>query len=320
MTFYQEEYQFQKTALSDLQGAWQNLREEVVNHHPFENSDRLLVQIDEAMSWESVNNLKRMGNIILLILNIATQSNAPGEIIEFIKWVKNDFDGALEDIASGKIAFHPTKTKPQHKAIPSSNGIQLTEDEREKYLQESAIINWQHPAIIQRAEEIFSNSKSELDYIKNSFEYVRDQIQHSWDFQAQVVTCTASQVLEHKTGYCYAKSHLLAALLRTQQIPVGFCYQRLSLEENGPPYCIHGLNAVFLQEYGWYRIDARGNKENVNAQFTPPVEKLAFQITEEQEKDLPEIWSEPLPIVVAALQGHQSVGELYKKLPDIQVL
>ena len=320
MDFYQEEYQFHKTALSDLQGAWQNLREEVVNHHPFENSDRLLVQIDEAMSWESVNNLKHMANIILLILNIATQSDAPGKIIEFTKWVKSDFNGALEDIASGKIAFHPTDTKPQSSKLSSLNCLQFSEDEKEKYLQESAIINWQHPDIIQCAEKIFSNSKSKLDYIQNSFEYVRDKIQHSWDFKTQVVTCIASQVLEHKTGYCYAKSHLLAALLRTQQIPVGFCYQRLSLEENGPPYCIHGLNAVFLPEYGWYRMDARGNKVNVNAQFAPPVEKLAFKITEEQEKDLPEIWSEPLPIVVDALQTHQSVEELYKNLPDIKVI
>jgi hypothetical protein len=26
----------------------------------------------------------------------------------------------------------------------------------------------------------------------------------------------------------------------------------------------------FLKNHGWYRIDARGNKEGVNAQFSPP--------------------------------------------------
>jgi transglutaminase-like putative cysteine protease len=37
-----------------------------------------------------------------------------------------------------------------------------------------------------------------------------------------------------------------------------------------PPFCLHGLNAVYLEDFGWYRIDARGNKTGVAAQFTPP--------------------------------------------------
>jgi transglutaminase-like putative cysteine protease len=89
------------------------------------------------------------------------------------------------------------------------------------------------------------------------------------------VTCRASEVLQHKTGYCFAKSHLLAALLRANQIPVGFCYQRLSIDDNGAPYSLHGFNAVYFPEVGWYRVDARGNKEGVTAQFTPPQEQLA---------------------------------------------
>jgi len=72
------------------------------------------------------------------------------------------------------------------------------------------------------------------------------------------VTLKASEVLENKTGFCYAKSHLLAAFLRANRIPSGLCYQRLSVYENGPPFCLHGLNAVFLPGIGWYRIDARG--------------------------------------------------------------
>ncbi|WP_338430147.1 transglutaminase domain-containing protein [Synechococcus elongatus] len=37
-------------------------------------------------------------------------------------------------------------------------------------------------------------------------------------------------MLEYRTGYCYAKSHLLVALLRACSIPAGFCYQRLSFD------------------------------------------------------------------------------------------
>ena len=320
MPFYQEEKQFHKTALSDLQGTWQNLRDEVVSHHPFADSDRILFQIDEGMSWESVNNLKHMSNIILFIRNLATQSKAPEEVIELIKCVKEDLDGVFEDIADGKISFHPNeiKRKITHKHHPEP--VTFSEDEKQNYLKNTEIINWQHASIVELSEEIKSNCTSELEYAQKAFEYVRDKIKHSWDYKINPVTCGASEVLKYKTGYCYAKSHLLAALLRAQKIPTGFCYQRLSLENNGPPYCLHGLNAVFLEKYGWHRIDARGNKEGVSAQFTPPVECLAFSAKGKLEKDLPEIWSDPLPSVIEALESNKNIEELYNKLPDIQVL
>ena len=36
------------------------------------------------------------------------------------------------------------------------------------------------------------------------------------------------------------------------------------------PYSLHGLNAVHLPDFGWYRIDARGNRTGIHAQFDPP--------------------------------------------------
>ena len=124
----------------------------------------------------------------------------------------------------------------------------------------------------------------------------------------------------HKTGYCYAKSHLLAALLRANGIPAGLCYQRLSVDDKGEPYCLHGLNAVYLDNYGWYRIDARGNKDGINAQYTPPQEQLAFSIHLKPEADLPEIWSAPLPIVVSVLEESKTYKEVYENLPDIELI
>ncbi|MCA9151542.1 MAG: hypothetical protein KDA92_19655, partial [Planctomycetales bacterium] len=49
----------------------------------------------------------------------------------------------------------------------------------------------------------------------------------------------------------------------------------LATGDDASPYCLHGLNAVYLEAYGWYRIDARGNKPGVAAAFSPPLEKLA---------------------------------------------
>jgi hypothetical protein len=48
MAFIKEQKTVYKTVLSDLQGAWQNLRAAAEEKHPFPESDRLIFQIDEV--------------------------------------------------------------------------------------------------------------------------------------------------------------------------------------------------------------------------------------------------------------------------------
>jgi transglutaminase-like putative cysteine protease len=185
------------------------------------------------------------------------------------------------------------------------------------FLQSTEVIDWEHPSVFSKAEELSKGSNGVTDIARRCFEWVRDSIQHSVDFKRNPVTCSASEVLANGTGYCYAKSHLLAALLRANGIPAGFCYQRLSIDETGPPYSLHGFNAVRLPEFGWYRMDCRGNKLGVDAQFSPPVERLAFKlIFPETERDFPKILPAPLPIVVAALRAHRTWDEMLRNLPD----
>jgi hypothetical protein len=148
------------------------------------------------------------------------------------------------------------------------------------------------------------------------FRFVCEEIKHSFDYQLNPVTCSASEVLAHRTGYCYAKSHLLCALLRVNKIPAGLCYQRLSGDGIGGPYCLHGLNAVFLPNVGWYRVDARGNRDDIDAQFTPPDECLAFATDLPGEYDLPDIYPTPLPTIISALRQHDTWDSLYRNLPD----
>jgi transglutaminase-like putative cysteine protease len=189
----------------------------------------------------------------------------------------------------------------------------------EKYLKVSDIIDWKHPDIMERAKQIASGLETPTAIAKACFEWVRDEICHSYDYQMNPVTCRASDVLQHKTGYCFAKSHLLAALLRANQIPAGFCYQRLSVDDKGAPYSLHGFNAIQLPEMGWYRVDARGNKEGVDAQFMPPQEQLAFKIQLPDEADFPVILTEPLQIIVEALQSQSTWDEMLCHLPDISL-
>ena len=159
-----------------------------------------------------------------------------------------------------------------------------------------------------------------MDVARACFEFVRDEIRHSGDYELNPVTCKASDVLKHGTGFCYAKSHLLAALLRANDVPAGLCYQRLTVENDSQPFCLHGLNAVFLEPHGWYRVDARGNKEGVEADFSPPVEKLAFPVLSEGEADLPEIWSESLDVVIRVLETSRTYLDVADNLPDVELL
>jgi len=187
------------------------------------------------------------------------------------------------------------------------------------YLEATEIIDWKHASIIRQAAILSAGSVREVETAKACFEFVRDEIKHSWDFQMNPVTCAASDVLKHGTGYCYAKSHLLAALLRANGIPAGLCYQRLTISDDVPPFSLHGLNAVYLEGFGWYRVDSRGNKPGVDAQFCPPVEKLAFPIITEGEADLPDIHSEPLSEIIEVLTHRTTFQGVYDNLPDIEL-
>ncbi len=193
-----------------------------------------------------------------------------------------------------------------------------------QYLKASTIIDWQSPPVLELAQQLAQQQRPKtlagqgaIFLAKACFEWVRDQIYHSVDHQMNPVTWRASDVLQHRTGYCFAKSHLLAALLRANGIPAGFCYQRLSFDDQGAPYVLHGFNAVYLEPWGWYRIDPRGNREGINAQFTPPQEQLAYPATLPGEADFQTVLAAPLPIVIEALKANRQWDQALYNFPDL---
>jgi transglutaminase-like putative cysteine protease len=188
----------------------------------------------------------------------------------------------------------------------------------QKYLQATEIIDYLNKEVYALAMNLSKGCKTDVQIAKKCFEYVRDNINHSGDHKDKITTYKASDVLKHKTGWCYAKSHLLAGLLRANGIPTGFTYQRLSCSEYKKDiYCLHGLNSIYLKEFGWYRVDVRGNKEGVNAQFNPPHEQLAFELGED-EFDLAEVLSEPMEEVMIALKNNSCYEEMVVNFPDIR--
>lgn len=189
------------------------------------------------------------------------------------------------------------------------------------YLESSALIDWKHidwghPAIAtwEAKNGWDAGNGSEEDTVRRAFHFVRDSIAHSWDIGSRRVTAKASEVLEHGEGICYAKSHLLAALLRRQNIASGVCYQRLTLGDTPDTgYCIHALNTVYLTNLGrWIRLDARGNKPGVDAQFSLYAEQLAFPARPEiGERDYWINYAEPHPKIAATLAAHDDCRLMY---------
>ena len=190
----------------------------------------------------------------------------------------------------------------------------------EEYLLELDVVDYSNALIQEKSQELFHQEQSEIEKVKIAFEYVRDEIPHSWDIQGKIVTCVASEVLKHKEGICYAKSNLLAALLRSQGIPTGFCYQRLMLFDTPKKgFCLHAMNAVYLTALNkWIRVDARGNKSGVDAQFSVDKEKLAFSVNEKfGEQDYPVIYTKPNSKTIEVLQKNTDALEMYKyHLPE----
>lgn len=104
MGFDTETTSYRKTILSDLQGAWQCLREEVITSPGFTGWERALFHIDEAMSWESVRDLKQMQRSLLLVRNILHQGdNVPSGVAECLDAVNALMDETRDALSTGEI-------------------------------------------------------------------------------------------------------------------------------------------------------------------------------------------------------------------------
>lgn len=97
MFFLEEPKGYEKTILSNLQGAWSLLRQLIVDNAGFTGWERMLFHVDEAMSWESVRNLQHMRNILLIIRNLAAQNKVQDEIRVEINDIVETLDEAMRE-------------------------------------------------------------------------------------------------------------------------------------------------------------------------------------------------------------------------------
>lgn len=194
----------------------------------------------------------------------------------------------------------------------------IEDNKIENYLKDTEIIDYKNEILLGFAEQLTKDISDKTMKIKTIYEYVRDEIRHTFDIGADNVTFKASEVFKEKHGVCYAKSHLLAALLRSIGIPAGFCYQGLLFDDiSDRRIILHGLVGVYIKEINrWIRLDARGNKPGVDAQFSLTEERLAFPVRKELgEFDTNIIYSEPSIAVRRCLLDSKDREELVLNLP-----
>jgi transglutaminase-like putative cysteine protease len=186
----------------------------------------------------------------------------------------------------------------------------------DEFLKATDVIDSTHATIVAAAADIAGDAVDDEVVAHRCFAWVRDTVRHSSDHRLSVVTCTASAVLKHRAGFCYAKSHLLAALLRARGIPAALCYQRLAFDDTASSFFLHGLVAIHLKRHGWYRVDPRGNKPGVFAGFTPPVEQLPFTPKLPGEMNIPGLFPDAMGCVVTTLRRWPTAEDVRANLPD----
>lgn len=96
MAFQTEPTGYEKTILSDLQGAWINFRNAAAENAGFPGWDKVLFHTDEAMSWETVRNLKLMPPLVLIIRNLCAQGEASEEVLFWLNEIHELLHKTLE--------------------------------------------------------------------------------------------------------------------------------------------------------------------------------------------------------------------------------
>ena len=185
------------------------------------------------------------------------------------------------------------------------------------FLDENHYIDYSSAIVQDKAKSLFSGIDGSVEKAKIAYEYVRDEIPHTFDIQSDIITAKASDVLIHNTGICHAKANLLAALLRAQNIPVGFCFQHITLsDDDSLGYCVHCYNAILINDR-WIRVDARGNTNGKNAQFSLTEPQLAFSNRSNYDEYFLEgIYSKPHLDTMVMLEQANSLQDVIDNIPD----
>ena len=200
---------------------------------------------------------------------------------------------------------------------PEASTLIPDREELGRYLEDTIVIDWQTPAVLERARALMQGlggDEDELDRIDGFFRFVRDEIQDALESEAEEVACSASQVLKAGSGLVFARCHLLVALLRSCGFPAGLGYQRLSREKGGTR--LHGFVGVWLARRAiWVNLDPCGRVASPLSGPPTVGSGLADLAEGDAEVTYPTVWARPRREVVDLLDQVPRLDVIRSRLP-----
>ena len=129
------------------------------------------------------------------------------------------------------------------------------EDENTVFLQNIQIVNWnKNMKAIQKAKELTADSKTELDKVNEIYSYILKNVKYDNEKAKKVKTDyipSIVDVFKDNKGICYDYSALLAAMLRSINIPT-----KLVMGYNEDITGYHAWNQVYLADTNeWITVD-----------------------------------------------------------------
>lgn len=188
-------------------------------------------------------------------------------------------------------------------------------DDLKEFLKEDEYVDFMEITLSREIRNIIGTCKTDEERVKVAYESIRDQIDNVFDIDAIASPAKASRVIRDREGCCHAKANLLAATLRAYGIPTGFCYQRIFMGEK-LGYHLHCYNAVYLNGK-WIKLDARGNRDGIDAQFSTDEPKLAFEVDPELgECDIKGIFADPDPDCMRVIEMSDDIQDTIYGMPQ----
>ncbi|TCB36820.1 transglutaminase family protein [Acinetobacter sp. ANC 4910] len=132
----------------------------------------------------------------------------------------------------------------------------------EKYLKETALLDYNHPSIKNLIQEKKWCKLNNIEKVQQIYNFVRDEIQFGYNLKDSI---QASTVLDDGYGQCNTKATLLMALLRAVEIPTrlhGFTINK-SLQKGAikgiwymlsPQNILHSWVEVYINE-NWFVLE-----------------------------------------------------------------
>jgi len=135
---------------------------------------------------------------------------------------------------------------------------------RERYLQATELINFEHEMIQEKAAELARGCANSVAVAEQIFHFVRDEIRYAFRVPHDAGQFKASAILRAKMGFCTQKAILFCALARSRGIPAGIYFFDIvdhSLPEKFAELLRtrtmfrHGVPTLFLNG-AWRKLDA----------------------------------------------------------------